>query len=292
MSEVKNQRKSRAIRERFIREFIQNPGQHLLIVGVTGSGKTQTMYWLADLINTHHDRESIVWFDIGKNDEAFKLGEITGKPLRVFLPHGCKIEAKDYEYEMIHFDPLFPFEMWEQIDNKAVNIISVYRFILDPVTYTKTTSEIFRSLIIEAHNYRLKTPLSLFSDEFHNVAPAQSSALDFKQYQLGAWIQVNVEKLRSLGVRLIASTHGWKKLRPGVRSSFNWLIFKRLGDDLGSEQKKLNRFVPLFQSLKTNQSILVFPNRVFTDKIITPFYGETNKMVLYKGIYQLIEEDV
>ena len=160
---------------------------------------------------------------------AFKLGEITGKPLRVFLPHGCKIEAKDYEYEMIHFDPLFPFEMWEQIDNKAINIISVYRFILDPVTYTKTTSEIFRSLIIEAHNYRLKTPLCLFSDEFHNVAPAQSSALDFKQYQLGAWIQVNVEKLRSLGVRLIASTHGWKKLRPGVRSSFQLVDIQEVG---------------------------------------------------------------
>lgn len=270
----------------FIDQFIKRPGQHMLVVGITGSGKTQTLYWLADLIS-HHTDETITWIDIGKNDEAFKLGEICEKPMKVIVPSGCRVESDDYDFELVEVNPMNLDNVWEHVEDGFVNIISIYRFILDPAVFTLTISDMFRGLIHKAHNYEIKTPLTIFADEFHNVAPSRNDALDYKQYMTGAWIQVNIEKLRSLGVRLIASTHGWRKIRSGIRSSFNWLIFKRISDEIGRDQKKLNRFTPLLQSLQNHQCIIVFPNKRFTDKAITPFYGDANKRIYYRGILEI-----
>ena len=284
ISSLPRQRRIRSWEKAFIDQFVKSPGQHMLIVGITGSGKTQTLYWLGDLI-AHNTDETIVWFDIGKNDEAFKLGEICERPMKVIVPAGCKIESKDYDFELIWVDPMDIGEVWNHVEEGFVNIISIYRFILDPHVFTQTIAEIFKSLIMKAHNYQIRTPMTIFADEFHNVAPSRNDALDYKQYLTGAWIQVNVEKLRSLGIRLIATTHGWRKIRAGIRSSFNWLIFKRISDDVGRDQKKLNKFTPLIQTLRNDQCIIVFPNKRFTDKAITPFYGDANKRVFYYGVY-------
>ncbi|AKB79088.1 hypothetical protein MSHOH_2605 [Methanosarcina horonobensis HB-1 = JCM 15518] len=47
---------------------------------------------------------------------------------------------------------------------------------------------------------------------------------------------------RMAPVRLVASSHGWRKLRPGIRSSFQFLISLRGANYPSSEQPKLYRF--------------------------------------------------
>ncbi|WP_394325930.1 AAA family ATPase [Methanosarcina horonobensis] len=69
-------------------------------------------------------------------------------------------------------------------------------------------------------------PIALFIDELHNIAPSRGQGLA-DQDGAGAIIQLNAEQLRSRKIRLIGSTHGWRKLRPGLRVSFQWLVIQR-----------------------------------------------------------------
>lgn len=272
--------------EAFIKYFIKSPGEHCLIYGITGGGKTQLMYWLADLIS-HLTDETIVWFDIGKNDEAFKLSEIIEKPLKVFVPAGCTIESEDYDFELYECNlNRFGYDIWKNIEKDKTNIISIYPFILDPVLFPDYTVEIFKQLVYLAHTYQLETPMTIFHDEFHRAAPNRDTALHPKQYYTASYIEFNVERLRSLEVRLIVSSHGTKKIRPGIRSCFNWKIYKRIGEETGEDQKKAKRFSPMHQALRTHQCVIWFPWQTFTDRVITPFYGKTNKKIYYRGIFE------
>lgn len=49
-----------------ISHFVKRPGQHLLELGSTGTGKTNFLYWLIDMFREYAPREALVWFDIGK----------------------------------------------------------------------------------------------------------------------------------------------------------------------------------------------------------------------------------
>jgi hypothetical protein len=273
---------------KFEREFIRKSGEHLIVTGITGSGKTQALYWLVDGLSLY---ETIVWYDIGKSGEILKLAEITGKPLKIFIPGGCEIEVPENVDHEIHETSMnminFGREVWGNIDPDFVNILSFQPFILDPSTFTKTIAESFRSLILMAHRYEIETPISLLYDEFHNVVPSQESALDFQHYRAGSLVQFNLEKLRSLDVRIVASTHGFTKIRKGVRTSFNWILIKRISDNMGYEQRKLEKFIPMFHTLKNEEGIIVYPNKIFSDKIKLPFYGDPKKRVFYRGIFQI-----
>lgn len=289
MMMLPRQRRIAAWKNRFISQFVKRPGEHLIVVGITGSGKTQLLYWLADLIAHENPDETIVWFDIGKNDEAFKLGEVTGREMRVIVPAGCRIVAENYDFELVECDMTRFIQdgVWNYIHPDKVNIISFYRFIFDPTTYTKVIADIFRTLILKAHSYELPTPMALFFDEFHNVAPSRHNEVGgYAQYKIGGWIQLNVEKLRSLGVRLIASTHSLNKIRSGIKSCFNWIVVKRIAEEADREIKKLKKFSPMLQTLRTDQCVIFFPDKSFTDKATTQFYGETNGRVYYYGVFE------
>lgn len=269
----------------FFSLFVREPGEHCLIYGITGSGKTQNMFWICDLINNYSE-DTIVWFDIGKNDEALKVGEVVDKPLKVFVPAGCDIEIDEYDFELFECNwNHLGQDIWKNVEQGKANIISIYPFIPDPKQFTNTISEIFKNLVIMAHRFEIETPMSIFHDEFHNVCPTKDNALDPKQYYAGAWIQHNIEKLRSLDVRFVASSHGTTKIRKGVKSCFNWKIFNRIAEDVGKEQKKMDKYSPLIQKLRKNQCVIVFPWQDFTDPVIAPFYGKTTLRPRYNGLF-------
>jgi len=161
----------------------------------------------------------------------------------------------------------------------------LYPYIHDPETYAKIFSAIFKSLIYLAHDAHLDyvTPLSIFFDEFHVVAPAQGHGEEGVG-KVGSIIQLNIEKLRSLKVRFVATTQGWFKIRKGVRSSFNWLLVRR-GGYFSNDQPKLQRFNSLFQSLKNDEAVIVYPSRVFSDVMHLPLYpnGEEFGRVRYRS---------
>jgi hypothetical protein len=267
-------------RDRIEREFIRKPGSHLIQTGITESGKTQGFFWLVEGI-TNCTRNIPVWFDIGKSSEILRLSEFG--PLHILTPQGMTVEVKtNHDLDITYGEVLDLRDVWDHLVKDRINIISFEPFILDPDVYGPLVGSIFTSLIRKAHRYELQVPMDIIYDEFHRVCPAKGHSVNAKQSKYGAIIQHNVEKLRSFGIRFIVSTHGWNKIRKGVKQSFNWKLIRR-GSEFDSG--KLKRYNPLWEKIPLDRSVMVFPNMTFSDKIKMHYYGEGEDLgrVYYHG---------
>ena len=131
----------------FVRRFIQQPWQHLCTLGRTGTGKTQGMYWLVDLLREHAPDEAILWFDLGKGSEILTLADYFG-PLTVWTLPGCTIEIAAHKEYDIEFKSVGSCrDIWRaNLTADRINIASFEPFILDPTIYTREISAIVVSL--------------------------------------------------------------------------------------------------------------------------------------------------
>lgn len=281
--------------ERIMQEMIIPPGKHILTQGYTGAGKTNLLNWLvqgffyARSITPAEKWDTIVWFDRGKSSEILSLAKIA--PLRLILPEGCQMEVNIFDdedpticdIEQVHFST--PGQIWHILDRDRINIICIQRFLIDPSKFSAIVAKIFKSLIIDSFNYNihpLNVPpkillprITIFIDEINNLAPSKGQGAGTREEaQAGAWIQQNIEQLRSQGIRLIGSVHGWRKVRPGVRSSFPCHIALPGAYYPASEKPKLSRFNPLFEKLEKGQACFIFEQDVFSDPFKLPFLGD------------------
>jgi hypothetical protein len=299
-------------------KFFSKPGEHLIEVGNTGSGKTQGFFWACDHIAHDSPGETILINDRAKSSES--LVYATLKPVQFIYPAGCEIEiqlapgvqivSEDHQHLSmsqlrnmneysearrlmypITFKPITTFSaVWESLDLDKINIQSFRPFIRYKPQLAKVVSAIFDELIDQADSYKIpKTitledgrkvrALALFWDEFHEVVPATGD-----KYGVSELIISNVEDLRSKKVRLVASSHGWTKMVRGVRISFPWVMARR-GTIIEKESLRLRKFNPTFESLDKNEAIIILPNKTFTDKLALPYYGEGEDLgrIYYKN---------
>lgn len=277
---------------RFETEFIKKSGEHLLSLGITGGGKTQFLYWILHGL-LKKTNETIIWNDSGKSSELLIVMQLA--PVNIIMPNdeslGIDINAT-FNADVTYSYFSSPREVWNCIDRKRINVLMIEPYIRRPKQFTEVITKIFSELIDMAHDYYLPTPMTIFYDEFHTVAPAKGHAFDSKHSEFGAEIQYNIERLRSLRVRIIASSQNWNKMRKGVRSTFTWFGINRGANFNSDEQPKLSRFNKKFEKLQTEQSLICFPDKVFTDIITMPFYGdgEDYGTIRYKGKIQSKEE--
>lgn len=271
---------------KFEKEFLRKPGEHLLEIGITGSGKTQGLYWICDgIVNV--GKEAVVWFDLGKGNEIAVLSRF--KPLKIFYPYECKVEVKGLEVEFKPFD--FVDEIWLELNPSKINIVSLEPFIDDPEVYSRIMATIFKRLVRLSHAGEIYNPLTVFIDEFHNVAPGKGQGMTDNHYRVGAYVQKNVERLRSLRIRLVASTHGITKIRKGVRTSFNWLMIRRISDRIGQEITRLEKYLDIFQTLANDEAVIVYPTKTYSDRIKLPYYAPPKEVeVSYVGLLGEKEE--
>ncbi len=267
---------------KFRREFINKFGEHLIICGITGSGKTQTMFWILDEIrraeeNGKKRQETIVWFDTGKSDFISRSTEFLVLKrfgnLNVLVPEGCDIKFERDHGDAVKVQHFNINNLWDKIERRRINVVCLEPFLRDEELHGEIFTKLFDDLIVKAHNLELKPPIALFFDEFHNLCPpTEQDALSRTHFRLGKRIQKNIERLRSLGIRFVCSTHGMKKIRKGVRMSFQWRIIKRYIGDFGEEDKRLNDFTGFFRKLRDDECVIVFPNGIFSDVISLPYY--------------------
>jgi len=276
--------------ERFDTEFVQKPGEHLLIIGITGSGKTQVLIYVVTRIMHLVDDETIVWFDMGKTTECFCIPELTERKTKIILPESCEVRNLEIAAEFEYFDKIE--DIWSLIDRDCYNIVSINPFIIDPGVYSQTIDFLFRDLIKRAHHYYFDEEkgikkLTLAFDEFHNIAPAQGHTMMQEQSRIGAIIQMNIEKLRSFKIRFVASTQGETKIRKGVRSAFNWRVYRRISDRV-SDIRRLEHYEEKIQQLQINEALFVFPDKHFEIIDFTKVfeYPQWSKNIQYRGIYE------
>lgn len=279
----------------FIRQFVQRPGQHLLEVGRTGTGKTQYLYYMVDLFRNYAPNEALVWFDIGKTSEILTLAACWG-PVQLITLEGCEIHIdSEQRYDIRQVQVSECKDVWRVIDPTRLNVASFEPFILDPLTLSKQMSRMFRELIFTAHRRGIYAPLALIYDEFHNVTPAHGygyagTGNEAREQIISInLIRVNIQKLRSSGIRFIATTHEWAQMFRGIRTSFEWLVPRR-GAKFGKDEPRLSDFNPLWGTMKTEHCYVALPTRSYIGPIRLPYYTEGRALgdIDYDGLYEVL----
>lgn len=283
---------------------LKKPGGHIAIYGQTGAGKTTTMFWLLEGLLRANPKETAVWFDLGKADESGTL--LTLGPVRFLVPPNCKITVKRtdikegtrldgtpfkvHDFEVVTIDD--PADPWKSIKKGVINVICVYPFIIEPKPYAGVVSAMFTKLIRYAHHREIITPMTILIDEFHMLAPASGHGLGNEHYEAANMIQLNIDKLRAIGIRIIGSSQGVTKLKKGIRTAFNWNIAKRGANYRQEEEPKLHAFNSKWQKLDDDQVVVVFPNRDFTNILNTNFYpmGSEISEIDYDGEFDGLDE--
>jgi len=283
---------------RFKREWAQQPGQHLVVTGPTGSGKTNSFFWMLHaLLNERYNKpvsqwETIVWFDIRKSSEILSICCAFKMPVRLIIPDMMDIHVELFDQESTYYDVEKVFvqsegDIWKNISKERVNIVAFEGFIRDIDRMVPFVKKTFSRLIDMALDYHMNkvTPMAIFYDEFHNIAPSKGNAATSDIFRYGGDIQLNVEKLRSVGIRFVISCHKWTELRPGIRNSMMFIAAMRGANFPSAEQPKLSRFNRKFEKLEVGQLMIAFPSRTITDPINLPLYptGRNYGYVFYKG---------
>jgi len=261
---------------RFRLEYLQGKIAHLWVIGTTGSGKTTVLRWVADGFLECAPRNTIVWFDSGKSSEILVLaaGLSRPHPLNIILPETMDVDiqpAEGYTFDIRKSFVKEPGEVWKKLIRSRINIVMIEPFNRRADKFAPIIKQIFSELVDNAAEYVLPVPIRVFYDEFNKVIPGKGCALNAEHSAVGADVEYSVEMLRSLGVGFVASTQGTTDCRKGIRDHFTYQIGKR-----GAEFNKgrISRFNSLFEKLPEEQAIIVFQDKVFSDPIVIPFYGD------------------
>lgn len=291
---------NKRLRERFFKK----PGEHMLITGANGTGKTQFLYYL---VKGHlkYGRDTITWNDIGKSSEVLRL--LTFAKCRFIIRKYMTLDVKINESykEMVERiqqtgDPDWPVDIvevdtyedaWRAVKPNVINIMSFKRHIATVREYSQYIGESFEALIRMAEGEKIPLPMRYIGDEFHWVCPERNNALDYQHYANGAIIQYDIETLRSMGVGLDLATHQVTKIRKGVRDECKWKAIKP-GTYFDYENKKLNYYNYLWQAQDNNNIYIADERQRFTPKMTLPFYGDGNEVgkIRYAGKVELLKE--
>jgi len=264
--------------------FIKKSGDHAVVGGATGTGKTQVLYHIVGGITEKHPNESIVWFDIGKSGEALRLADF--KPITFFVPFGNELEIEykskklEEKYstrvEIDHYQDGNYMDLIYRFKKDRINIIEIKPYIRDPGEYAKRVSQLFKTLINMALDHQLKhiVPMAFFVDEMHWIAPGQGHALNEEHNEAGRWMQYNIDTLRSMKVRIVGATQNWTKIRRGVRQAFGWIFIKRGLAFNKYDEWRLTKYNGTWERLLPKQTIMALPLRNYSDILHFPFYGD------------------
>lgn len=254
--------------------FLKRPGEHLLEIGITGSGKTQGLYLLLNGILDSNSKETILWITCGKSSEELKLMQFLSCNFLYPSRRGLTIDLyeKTYPYTTYQFSSI-P-EIFAHINKKQINVLCLAPYFPDPEEYAIVITEFFKALIVFAREGKIATPLSIFIDEFQMIAPAKGQALNEMHNLGGRWMQRNIDQLRSMGVRIVGAAQGWKRVLQGVRTSFGCIMIRQGSEFPANEIKRLSDGNERWQSLEKTDMVFTFRNRFYSEPLTIPTYGD------------------
>lgn len=254
--------------------FLRKPGEHLLEIGITGSGKTQGLYYLLNGILDYSKDETILWITCGKSSEEMKLMQFM--PTNFLFPKGrnVKIELLKPVYPYVTYEFSSIPDIFKHIDKGKINILCLAPYFPDPEEYSIVITEFFKTLIVLARDGVIATPLAIFIDEFQMVAPARGQALNEMHSMGGRWMQRNLDQLRSMQIRIVAAAQSWKRVLQGVRTSFSCIMIRQGAEFPANEIKRLAEANDVWQAMNLTDMRFAFRNRFYTDPMTLPTYGD------------------
>lgn len=285
--------------DRMLHSFYNVVGQHGIIYGATGTGKTNTE--LNFLYQFYKRGEICIWNDLGKTradkgNISETLAITMFAPVKFLHPKGTifKIESKEelnYPYEICEFEDIY--DLFDQIDPKYVTVISATKYIRDAVPRTEWLTDFFDELKDRAYRKRLphqkkkNAGMAWFCDEIHKIVPPKREVLFPEQYRLINAIVDTVEELRGLGVRVIATCHGITRIDKLIRQQFNWVFFKRLNEKVWVDCERLKMCQRIIASLPPEWMIVLYPDKVYSEPVgKIPLIKIPRGFIHYGGRYE------
>jgi hypothetical protein len=221
---------------KFYWEFIRRFGNHLYIVGNTGSGKTQKGYWA---VNWLRHTENIIWISTGKSNEILPLLSM-GMKVRIIVPGDSEFKIEEYTgnawverkdgLEVTRVESpeaaLRAIKGPERDDGghyqyTTINILE-FRKTLSPKLLGWWMSELFSILTEWAVVGDLPNnifPASIFIDESQWVLAGTRITTDQSRTKSSEIITESALELRSSGGRLVFFAQDFKNINPAIREN-------------------------------------------------------------------------
>jgi hypothetical protein len=266
-----------------LQQFLDTPGTHGIVYGVTGSGKTTQLLWILDKILKR--KEIILWRDVFKNNEMGVLGAFNS--LRVFVPESCNLKIKNplSSYEVVEISDYNT--LFKELKKDKINVVSVDFYFRKRVQKLEFWSLFFEELVNRAVMKKLHVPMALFFDEFNQLAPSRHQVSEKGQASLTSWISQNLEALRATKTRILAAAHGQTKLEKSIRDSFLIHFYKRTMGRVYDDLYVLRKVAKRIENLRIDQCIVLTAGKYYSNPMHVPDYkiGELcDKInVIYEG---------
>jgi energy-coupling factor transporter ATP-binding protein EcfA2 len=225
-----------AVGVKFANEFVFRHGDHLFIVGNTGSGKTNRGLFVMDWLK---HTENQIWISTAKSEEILPLF-FQGKKVRIVIPKGAEFGVEErtragnlgfgYPLEIVEVSKAS--EAWDAAKvsypdghNKAYEYITIFEF-------RQTISEneglrsqwmidLFESL---AERTRAGTmanifPCTVYLDEAQWLLAGSRITKDGGRIRNGSIVIENVLEMRSAGCRFVMFAQSYKNIPPAIRDN-------------------------------------------------------------------------
>ena len=253
------------------------PGAHVVTYGITGSGKTTILLWLAK--ECYRAKETVVWRD-ARTLEAFSL--LGWIPLKLHLPHGCTLSLEHPHLEYSIFDPKDLPGLFNAFDPLKVNVIMFDYFCFDDEVRLIFWRNFFHNLWDwkSSSKKRIKNKIALIIDEFSFICPGGKRGQVAGQSKLSNSIYQSMVSFRKWNLRLVASAHLPNDVHYGVRQQFSFRIFKKLPRQAVPE--RFWNYAHHFPGLKVYEAIIEDRDYKFNKVKKTPFWIAPKQTVLVR----------
>jgi len=221
---------------KFINEFVFKKGNHVFIVGNTGSGKTQKGYFLVDWLK---HTENQIWISTAKSNEIRPLF-CQGKKIRIIIPKGSEFSIEEHRKDGWGAlgDPpevvqvATASEAWDAAAvsydpqrHKRYNTINIFEF-RDTITQkdgirSKWMIDLFESLAIRTRSGTMANifPCSIYLDEAQWLLAGSRITKLGSRVRDGAIVIENVLEMRSAGCRFVMFAQSYKNIPPAIRDN-------------------------------------------------------------------------
>ena len=207
-------------------QMYTRPGQHILVVGASGAGKTSTLFKV--IYNLWKQGETVIWRD-DANLEFLSLVKVV--PIKLFIPQGCRLHFEHKNVEKYYYDPFKKInEIFEHFDNEKLNVLLFDLYTIDAEVTIKFWITFFRQLY-RYKRLRLQESWTLAVDELNDIAPGTRRGVIKDQIRLSSNLYMSAKKYRKMKLRLVGSTHNYNDLHAPLRGQFNYYIFKSMRQD-------------------------------------------------------------
>lgn len=281
----------------FAFKFLFKHGDHLFVIGNTGSGKTQKLYWLVNIVR--HTRETVIWLDSAKNREIVPLLTM-GTPVRVIVPKGAMVEFQErmpliIKYgpcvgeaiTQIHYikkelekepreDPCYEWvrmknhpeviavpdagSAWWAIKKGMINIFAFRNAFEHEPARQEWMKELFETLSVWTRRNRMPHiyPFAFFGDESHWFVAGQKITSSTDRNLLAELVTEHALTIRAPGGRLVLTGQSYKNLPPAARENLPNTLLCRGAKVAPEENNALSPYNQFTSRYQPKQGLFVY----------------------------------